>query len=406
MAEKINIRMLGSFTIEYGGSAISDRNNRMRKVWLLLAYLICNRNQLSTQEHYLSLMQGSGFSESADPNGKLKALFYRARTMLNELGENAGHDWIIRKNGTYAWNDEIPVTLDVEDFERLCKQAAAAQGNERLELYREALALYKGNFLPKLDMEEWVIPISAYYHQMYLSAASECLAMLEDGNMWQEAAQLCQAALKTDPCSEELYQHLMRCRIGLGDRAGAMMAYDEMSEMLFATFGVMPSDESRAIFREASSEAEARAIPSSEVREQLKEPFGARGAMFCQYDFFRTLYQLQARSIVRSGEVIHIALFSVHGQDRSHLPRRSLDRVMDNLQELLVNNLRQGDVITRCSVSQLIIMLPQANYEDSCAVCKRLLKAFKKQYPHSPAEISFSVQPLEPHVPDAAASAK
>lgn len=406
MAEKINIRMLGSFTIEYGGSAISDRNNRMRKVWLLLAYLICNRSQLSTQEHYLSLMQGSGFSESADPNGKLKALFYRARTMLNELGENAGHDWIIRKNGTYAWNDEIPVTLDVEDFERLCKQAAAAQGNERLELYREALALYKGNFLPKLDMEEWVIPISAYYHQMYLSAASECLAMLEDGNMWQEAAQLCQAALKTDPCSEELYQHLMRCRIGLGDRAGAMMAYDEMSEMLFATFGVMPSDESRAIFREASSEAEARAIPSSEVREQLKEPFGARGAMFCQYDFFRTLYQLQARSIVRSGEVIHIALFSVHGQDRSHLPRRSLDRVMDNLQELLVNNLRQGDVITRCSVSQLIIMLPQANYEDSCAVCKRLLKAFKKQYPHSPAEISFSVQPLEPHVPDAAASAK
>lgn len=406
MAEKINIRMLGSFTIEYGGSAISDRNNRMRKVWLLLAYLICNRSQLSTQEHYLSLMQGSGFSESADPNGKLKALFYRARTMLNELGENAGHDWIIRKNGTYAWNDEIPVTLDVEDFERLCKQAAAAQGNERLELYREALALYKGNFLPKLDMEEWVIPISAYYHQMYLSAASECLAMLEDGNMWQEAAQLCQAALKTDPCSEELYQHLMRCRIGLGDRTGAMMAYDEMSEMLFATFGVMPSDESRAIFREASSEAEARAIPSSEVREQLKEPFGARGAMFCQYDFFRTLYQLQARSIVRSGEVIHIALFSVHGQDRSHLPRRSLDRVMDNLQELLVNNLRQGDVITRCSVSQLIIMLPQANYEDSCAVCKRLLKAFKKQYPHSPAEISFSVQPLEPHVPDAAASAK
>lgn len=406
MAEKINIRMLGSFTIEYGGSAISDRNNRMRKVWLLLAYLICNRNQLSTQEHYLSLIQGSGFSESADPNGKLKALFYRARTMLNELGENAGHDWIIRKNGTYAWNDDIPVTLDVEDFERLCKQAAAAQGNERLELYREALALYKGNFLPKLDMEEWVIPISAYYHQMYLSAAAECLSLLEGGNMWQEAAQLCQAALKTDPCSEELYQHLMRCRIGLGDRAGAMMAYDEMSEMLFATFGVMPSDESRAIFREASSEAEARAIPSSEVREQLKEPFGARGAMFCQYDFFRTLYQLQARSIVRSGEVIHIALFSVHGQDRSHLPRRSLDRVMDNLQALLVNNLRQGDVITRCSVSQLIIMLPQANYEDSCAVCKRLLKAFKKQYPHSPAEISFSVQPLEPHVPDAAASAK
>ena len=125
--------------------------------------------------------------------------------------------------------------------------------------------------------------------------------------------------------------------------------------------------------------------------------------MLCQYDFFKMLYQLQARSIVRSGEVIHIALFSVHGQDHKALPRRSLDRVMDNLQDLLANNLRQGDVITRCTVSQFIIMLPQANYEDSCAVCRRLLKAFKKQYPHSPAEISFSVQPLEPKLPESTA---
>ena len=402
MSENVNIRMLGGFIIEYDGSAISDQNNRMRKVWLLLAYLVCNRSQLSTQEHYLSLIQGSGFSESADPNGKLKALFHRARTMLNELSENAGHRWIVRKNGTYAWNGDIPVELDVETFERLCKQAAASENDdERLNLYREAIKLYRGDFLPKLDMEAWVVPISAYYHQMYLTAAADCLSMMVEKQLFKEGAQLCQAALKIDPCSEELYQHLMRCRIGLDDRAGAMMAYDEMSEMLFSTFGVMPSDESRAIYREASQETETKTVLSSEVREQLKEPFGARGAMLCQYDFFRMLYQLQARSIVRSGDVIHIALFSVHGQDHKALPRRSLDRVMDNLQELLMNNLRQGDVISRCSVSQLIIMLPQANYEDSCAVCKRLLKAFRKQYPHSPADISFSVQPLEPHLPDA-----
>jgi len=406
MSEKVNVNMLGGFTIEYGGKAINDGSNRMRKVWLLLAYLICNRNQLSTQEHYLSLIQGSGFNESADPNGKLKALFYRARAMLNELSKTAGHDWIIRKNGTYAWNGDVSVTLDAEQFEQLCKQAAAAENaDERLDLYRQALALYSGDFLPKLDMEAWVIPISAYYHQMYLTAAGECLTMLEERRLWKDAAALCQSALKIDPCSEELYQHLMRCRIGLDDRAGALMAYEEMNEMLFSTFGVMPSDESRAIYREASSETDMKAVPSSEVRDQLKEPFGARGAMFCQYDFFRLFYQLQARTIVRSGDVIHIALFSVHGQDRKALPRRSLDRVMDNLQELLINNLRQGDVITRCSVSQLIIMLPQANYEDSCAVCQRLLKAFRKQYPHSPAEISFSVQPLEPHIPEAETAA-
>ena len=68
----------------------------------------------------------------------------------------------------------------------------------------------------------------------------------------------------------------------------------------------------------------------------------------------------------------------------------------NNLQELILGNLRQGDVVTRCSVSQLIVMLPQANYENSCAVCQRILKAFSRQYPHSPADIHYSVQPLEP----------
>ncbi len=404
IGETVNVKMLGSFTLEYGGASINDSSNRMRKVWLLLAYLICNRNHVSTQEHFLSLIQGSGASDG-DPGGKIKALFYRVRSMLNELDPSAGHDWIIRKGGTYAWNKDIDLTLDIEEFEALCKQAAAANdADEQLSLYRDAISLYKGDFLSKLNMESWVIPISAFYHQMYLNAVDQCLTLMSGKALWREAADLCRAALKTEPYSEELYQHLMRALIALEERGAALAAYDEMSEMLFSNFGVIPSDESRAIYREAANETSEKAVSGAEMRDQLKEPFGARGAMLCQYDFFKMLYQLQARSIVRSGEVIHIALFSVHGEDRKELPRRSLDRVMDNLQELLVNNLRQGDVITRCSVSQFIVMLPQANYENSCTVCQRLLKAFRKQYPHSPAEISYSVQPLEPKLPDAAAA--
>ena len=69
---------------------------------------------------------------------------------------------------------------------------------------------------------------------------------------------------------------------------------------------------------------------------------------------------------------------------------------MENLQDLLITSLRRGDIVTKCSISQFIIMLPQANYENSCAVCQRIIKAFNRQYPHSPAEIHFSVQPLEP----------
>ena len=363
-----------------------------------MAYLIWNRNHTITQEHYLSLLQGIGADESADPQGKLKALFYRARTMLGQLGDNLGHDLIIRKNNTYAWNTEFPLTLDVEQFELLCKQATEGTPEERLALYQQALPLYTGEFLSQLGSDSWVLPIATYYHQMYLEAALEALQLMETLEQWEKIAILCESAIKVEPYNESLYQHLIRSRIATDNRSAAIEIYEQMSQLLFDTFGVMPSDKSRALYREASKQKGSPSILADTLTEQLREPFGAHGAMYCEYDFFRTLYQLQARSIVRSGQVIHIALFSVHAQSHDDLSRRSLDRVMENLQELLMDNLRHGDVITRCSLSQLIVMLPQANYEDSSKVCQRLLKVFYRQYPHSPADIHYSVQPLEPKV--------
>ena len=400
MADPIYVSMLGGFSIQRAGKRIDDGNNRMRKVWLLLAYLIYTRKNRITQEQLLSLTQGSSASEAEDPAGRLKALFYRVRAMLDPLGPRAGHDLILNKSGIYSWNTEIPLQLDVEEFDRLYTSAMVHSEDDRLVLLMEALSLYRGDFLPKLSMEAWVMPITAYYHQRYLEAADLALSMLCQRQRWQEALALCGNALKIEPYSEELHQYQMRCQIALNDRSGAIATYESMSELLFDTFGVMPSDESRSLYREASRESsDQHTVPTETVRESLQEPGSAKGAVFCEYDFFKLLYQVQARSIIRSGDVIHIALLSVHSAGDQPLPRRSLDRAMENLQSLVVSSLRQGDVVTRCSASQLIVMLPQANYENSRLVCQRIIKAFSRQYPHSPAEIRFSVHPLEPTIP-------
>lgn len=398
MPEKLQVSMLGGFALSCGGNVVDDSSNRMKKVWLLLAYLIYSRGKHTTQENYLSLLQG-GKGEAEDLSGRLKALFYRARAMLDPLYPDAGHQLIIRKNGTYCWNSQIPMALDVEEFDRLRSMPAETE-EARLEQYLQAMELYKGDFLPKLSMEHWVMPIAAYYHQAYLETAEQTLAMLEDRSRWQEAADLSRKALKIEPYSEGLYQHLMRCLLALEDRSGVVAVYEQMSELLFDTFGVMPAEESRRIYREASKQVSSQSVTMHAVKEQLQEPERAKGAMFCEYDFFRLLYQVQARAIARSGEVIHIALLSVHGQFQKELSRKSLDIAVENLKNLVLGNLRQGDVVSQCSMSQLVIMLPQANYENSCAVCRRIIKAFERQYPHSPTEIRFHVHPLEPMLPE------
>ena len=395
--QQVKIRMLGGFSVSFDGKTVDDSANRMRKVWLLLSYLVYNRKRAASQEQYLTLLQGAGGEESADPSGKLKAMFYRVRTMLNTLSPTAGHNWIVHRDGTYCWNNEVDVALDTEEFETLCRTAMETEdGGERLALYEKALGLYGGDFLPKLSMEPWVIPLSAYYHRLYVETVLETLALLQESAAWQKMAQLCDAALKIEPYSEEIHCRYMRALMMLGRREEAVRLYEDMSEKLFATFGVMPSDESRALYREATRENSVPVVPTDGIREQLTEQGQQGGAMKCEYDFFKLVYQMQARSIGRSGEVVHIALFSLHGYRGKELARRSLDVAMNNLEELMLGNLRQGDLVSRCSVSQLVVMLPQANYENSVMVCQRIEKAFERKFPPSPAKIHFSVQPLEP----------
>lgn len=85
-------------------------------------------------------------------------------------------------------------------------------------------------------------------------------------------------------------------------------------------------------------------------------------------------------------------------KDGGELPKRSLDRVMENLQDTIRSSLRRGDVACQCSVSQFLLLLPQANYENSCMVWSRVVKAFARQYPHSPAVLRVTVHPLEPNL--------
>lgn len=399
MLNRVQVTMFGSFTLQLHTQTVDSNSNRMRKVWLLLAYLIYNRNRRTSQSQLLELICNDG-EETEDYTGRLKALFYRARTLLNQLGERAGHELIVYKNGSYEWNNDCPIWLDVDEFEQLYNAAAREQDeNTQLNLYLQALALYQGDFLSKLSMESWVMPITAYYHQMYLSGVEQALTMLEARGNWDTAETLCRRALAIEPYSEALYQFLMRCLIAKSDYPGARIAYEQMSEILFENFGVLPSEESSALYREASREKNEQSMHIVAVRDQLREAEEAKGAVLCEYDFFKLLYQVQARAILRSGEVIHIALLSLHGQDNKPLSRRSLDCAMNNLQTVAMRNLRLGDVVSRCSLSQLVVMLPQANFENSGMVCQRIIKAFHRQYPHSPAEIRFNVQPLEPKLP-------
>ena len=392
----LQIQMFGEFSLSSSINRISDSENRSRKVWSLLAYLIYHRHRIVPQSELLALLWGDS-ARGNNPIGALKTTFHRVRATLDRLWPSAGHQLILSRDGGYIWNPDIPVTLDIDEFDWLCS-AKYADDEERLSNLLTALNMYHGDFLARQSSETWTIPVSAYYHNLYVHSLMEALPLLMEHGRQQEVVDLCQAAISVEPFHEPIHRYLMRSLLDLRNHKQAAAVYKDLNDRLYVNFGVLPEDETRSLHREATRMVNDHTVTMETILDQLGEDDSPSGAMICEYDFFLVLCRSVARSMARTGIATHIVLLSVSGKDNAALATRSLLRVMDNLEEQVRINLRRGDSAARCSGSQFILMLPQANYENSDMVSNRIIKSFIRQYPHSPATIHYTIHPLQPNL--------
>ena len=396
----ITIQMFGNFRIRLGKHVISDGDKRSRRTWLTLAYLIYHRSRVVSQKELSDLLWTDG-TEVNNPQGALRNILYQLRITLRALGE-AGESLILRSGNGYKWNEEFAVEVDVEQFDRLLDRAnTSTDREEQLACVLDALALYEGDFLSRMSSELWVRPITVYYHDLYLKTAIQALEGLREQQRCKEAAELGERVRLIDPYNEELYQILMKNCIDLGDCDEAASLYDKLSKLYQTDLGILPAEETRQLYYEAIKVVNNTAIPFETLQEQLDTPIAGRGAMVCDYDFFKYIYNSNARQLERNGVVAHIVLLTVTDKYGKELPARSRDLAMDHLENVICSGLRRTDVVSRCSVSQFVVLLPMANFENSGMVSCRLIKMFYRQYPHSPAQIEYTVHPLKTENADA-----
>ena len=388
----LHVQMFGKFELKYGDQTISCTGSRSKLLWNLLAYLLCHKGELISSEELIPIIWK--YEKNDNPAGAMRTAIHRARSMIGELTNDSSVQFLISKNGGYMWNPEIETDFDVENFDKLVSKG---EGQDNAEICLEAIELYEGKFLPMQSSELWVMPVQAYYHNIYESLIDRVVPILEKENRFEEGVVICNNALKIDPYSEKIYQYLMRFLLIAEDRQEVVRVYEEMSKLLLTTFGIMPDQESRALYREALSSVKNGTVISPEiVQEQLCEQGDIKGALICDYDFFKMLYQSQARAIVRSGIVVHTALLTVKSRNKQEVSAKSVSLAMDHLEEHLQKSLRKGDVITRCSSTQFMVMLTSSNYENSCKVCQRFISSYSQKYPHSLVYVDYYVQPLIP----------
>ena len=391
----IKVKMLGEFSIEYKGHVLGDAAFHSKKSRLLLAYMICNREREVSPDELIDLLW-SNKDKEVNGKGSLKTAFYRVRSILDELDEDCGHKFIHNKNGVYSWNTRLPLELDTELFAEQCYQAAATPDlDDRLNISQNVLAEYDGIFLPGLESNSWVKSLMDYYSNLYMDAAYKGIDFLEANGLSDSVIFFCRKAIARDPYNQSLYAHLIRNLIENNDRKEAAAQFGIISEKLGETFGIQPNEDLRELYKEAIQSLNDDIVSFDDAFEQLQEQNIKRGALVCDYDFFKILYHSSARTIARTGDSYHLVLLTLSGREKE-MAKHSLSRAMDNMQDILRSNLRSGDSVTRCSKSQFIVLLPHASFENAVMICKRIIKSFTRQFPHSPAQVEYALKPVKP----------
>ena len=399
MHDSLHIQMLGSFTIEKNGKFIHDYNNNSRKMWVLLAYLFYfHEKRISSRELFSAIWENE--EKTTNPTNVLKVLLHRSRNMLNELEPDLGKQLVLCTKGEYHLNPYTPLSLDVAEFEQKIHSAKNVKSSQKkIQLYEEAISLYKGNFLEKFTMETWVIPLSTYYYNLYLEAVQKLIQLYDENRQSDALIQICRKVCAREKYQESFYEYLIKALIHTEQFEEAIHVYQGFRKTLNSEYGMQPPSHLQTLYRKARQGMHADLVDIQNIPKLMYEEDSQKGALFCEIDIFKQIYQFTARGIERNHSILHLVLINITDIYDQILTKRSLATIVNNLRLFLCTKLRSGDIISMCSPSQFILLLPNANFEDTEKVMKRLETSFYKQYPHTPAKLTYYIQPVMSYRP-------
>jgi LuxR family maltose regulon positive regulatory protein len=157
-----------------------------------------------------------------------------------------------RSSGTYRLNPEMHYWYDVEEFEKLL-EAAPGSGESRAEALRQAIALYRGEYMEGF-YSDWYLPKRRTLEEQYLSALSELAHWCMGEGSYDQALDLCEKALQNDSYREEMYRLMMKCHSLLGQHPRVTQVYQRCATVLAEELGVEPAPETVALYQELIAE--------------------------------------------------------------------------------------------------------------------------------------------------------
>ncbi len=371
----LTIKTMGRFCIVDGEKQITDDDLRSTMLLKLLLYIILYRDKELTNEDIASAIWQE--EEIDNPAGALKNLMYRLRKALQEhMGDE---EYILTKKGAYSWNPKIPVSLDVEWLEHLIGEAKKEPIKEKaIATYETAIAYYKGDFATKMSDLHWVATRRTYYHSMYLSAVKSLAELYVQNKSYEALEKLCSTALEYETADEQLFCYQIEARMRSGKTALALETYEKARAIIEKELGLRKTIVLTKVYEELLAIGKGQTTDKIEDIYADIEEDEVDGVFLCGYPVFKEICNLEARRNLRTGEEAAIVLLAleVKYKETEEIEAFRIRQGMVALENIIKHSLRIGDVASRYSDSQFIVLLSNCVEKEACVVAKRIEKRF------------------------------
>jgi DNA-binding SARP family transcriptional activator len=231
----------------FGRTRVDTPEGPLRGEWLqqrpgqLLKYLICERNRVVPADVIAeTLWPGTG----RQGLGNVRYFMHALREKLEpDRPRGTRSSFIVTVQGGYAINRRR-VNVDADEFEEAISQGleAAARTDEDFaaERLKDALALYRGDFLADEPYAEWALDERDRLHNLAGRALRALTKIMLGRHELDAAAEYLEQLAELEPLDGEAHRDLLAVWLAQGRRAEAARRYAIYRARILREFGEEP----------------------------------------------------------------------------------------------------------------------------------------------------------------------
>ncbi|MBR5109386.1 MAG: winged helix-turn-helix domain-containing protein [Clostridia bacterium] len=391
MEHIVQIRLLGDFDILVNGVRQDNLAAKSRKGVSLMEYLILQRGRpVPVQRLIRELWNGKRYES---PESALKTMVSRFRALLNSIYPGLG-GCIVSEQGAYRWISGATVHVDVLDMLELLESVHAdSTREERIKCYQRVLELYQGDLFQTGDICNSAMQVS-WLHREFLHAMYAWIELLKETEEYEEICNICRKASQVDELDEQLHIELIRAMVKMNYTSEAIKEYKHVPhiEQMLPETGLEKNISKD--YQQLMHTGDLVTQRLNMIREELmNEGTEQAGPFFCDYNAFKEFCCIQRRTMERLGSTMFLGIIMISNSEDT-ISSVARESAMAALCEIIRDNLRKGDIVTRVAPVIIAMLLPTVSYNSGGMVIDRIEKLFYEEFPSRAIILSSRIAPL------------